>query len=87
MLILIAKLCKDAECLKSLDLRYYKSPLDCFFNMFSMIKNDIIERLYLCNSILSDSDNNYLAYTIQDRVSRMINAAFLLLEIKLYFYL
>jgi hypothetical protein len=67
MMLLIAKACKHAVSLQTLDIRSYKSPLNSGLNLFDLITTNKMKRLYLCNSNLSEADNLYLSQAIIQR--------------------
>lgn len=67
MILLIAKACKNAVNLQTLDIRSYKSPLNSGLNLFDLITTSKMKRLYLCNSNLSEADNLYLSQAIIQR--------------------
>ena len=69
MCFYILRVCKDAVNLKLLDLRAYKSPLNSQLNLFDIIKSNVLEKLYLCNSNLSEADCFYLYQVISKKVS------------------
>ncbi|CAF0712633.1 unnamed protein product [Brachionus calyciflorus] len=67
MIMLTTKICKDSQKLKLMDLRCYKTSLDKNFNFFSLISSKNLEKLFLCNSMMSDIDSNYLYQAIEEK--------------------
>ncbi len=64
----IAKVCKDAISLKSLDIRNYRSSFSLSsVNLFDMIASETIECLYLSGSKFDLWEVEYLAKAISDR--------------------
>ncbi len=63
----LAKLCKDSNKLKSIDIKSYKSPLNTNINIFDLITTKRLQRLFLCNSNFNNVDAEYFATAITER--------------------
>lgn len=50
-----------------MDLRSYKTSLDKNFNFFSLIKTNKLEKLFLCNSNMTEIDSNFLYTAIKEK--------------------
>lgn len=72
MIFIIAKICKDALHLKSIDIRKFKSSLDDRINIFQLINSNKVAFLYLSYSKLSESDGQYLTFAIKEKWTKSL---------------